>query len=126
MILKQKIIKRSDLRANADVYYVFGDNTKRVGMGGQAGEMRGEPNAFGIPTKRLPSQYDDSFFSDEDFEEVKIIIDKHINELEKIVRNGHIVVIPQDGLGTGLSELPTRAPKIFKYLESRLDYLETL
>jgi hypothetical protein len=40
-ILYQHRIYRMDLIANPNILYVFGDNTKRVGMGGQAGEMRG-------------------------------------------------------------------------------------
>jgi hypothetical protein len=41
---------------------------------------------------------------------------------EHLDRNG-IVVIPLDGLGTGLSELPTRAPVLFKHLELRVQQM---
>jgi hypothetical protein len=54
MIIYQKYIKREDLRANPTVLYVFGDNEARTGLGGQAKEMRGEPNAVGIATKASP------------------------------------------------------------------------
>jgi hypothetical protein len=42
---------------------------------------------------------------DEDMERV----DEHLDQ-------GGVVVVPSDGLGTGLSELPTRAPKINQYI----------
>ena len=54
MIIYQKFIYRSDLKANPSVLYLFGDNLQRVGLGGQAKEMRGEPNAVGIATKKAP------------------------------------------------------------------------
>lgn len=43
-----KYIKRQDLKSNPNTQYLFGDNLKRSGFGGQAKEMRGEPNAIGI------------------------------------------------------------------------------
>lgn len=51
IVLHQKFIFREDLQANPDVYYLFGDNVERRGLGGQAKEMRGEPNAIGVATK---------------------------------------------------------------------------
>jgi hypothetical protein len=36
---------------------------------------------------------------------------------------GETVVIPADGLGTGLAELPTRAPKIFAFIEANIQAL---
>jgi len=55
IIIKQHKIYRKDLKNNPDVLYLFGDNLVQKGFGGQAKEMRGEPNAEGIPTKKLPS-----------------------------------------------------------------------
>ena len=58
-VMYQNWIERSDLQRNArsDRYYLFGDNLRRVGMGGQAKSMRGEPNAIGIATKNGPSMH---------------------------------------------------------------------
>lgn len=47
-VVKQDQIMRRDLLDNQDKLYVFGDNMVRRGFGGQAREMRGEPNAVGI------------------------------------------------------------------------------
>jgi hypothetical protein len=43
---------------------VFGDNGRRIGFGGQAKEMRGEPNAIGVATNWEPSNRPNAFFSD--------------------------------------------------------------
>lgn len=47
--------------------YLFGDNLLRKGLGGQAKEMRGEPNTLGIVSKKYPSNSLSSFYSDGDF-----------------------------------------------------------
>lgn len=117
----QKRIYREDLRANPNVIYLFGDNLLEVGMGGQAGEMRGEPNAVGIPTKKAPGMGDEDFFTDDEFKTNCQVFDlcfRHIKQ--KCPCSDDIVVIPLDGLGTGLAELDIRAPRTFVYLEERL------
>ena len=45
-------ITREFVRNHPDFIFVFGDNLAKKGLGGQAREMRGEPNAVGIATKR--------------------------------------------------------------------------
>ena len=56
-VIYQKRICRDDLRRNPNAVYIFGDNEARTGLGGQAREMRGEPNAMGIATKRSPHEF---------------------------------------------------------------------
>lgn len=125
-VVHQKMIFRDDLRRNPDVLYVFGDNVRRVGMGGQAKEMRGERNAVGVATKYQPSMHPDAFFGDEpaEVEAQNRIIDNDMKPLFEKVKAGGVVVIPLDGLGTGLSELPQRAPLTFDYLTQKLAALE--
>jgi hypothetical protein len=43
-------------------FYVFGDNGRRIGFGGQAKEMRGEPNAIGVATEWVPTNRPNAFF----------------------------------------------------------------
>ena len=74
--------------------FVFGDNLVGNGQGGQA-IIRYCKNSFGIPTKKLPSSLPDSFFNDDNFE---------------------FIVFPEDGLGTGLAQLPEKAPKTYRFL----------
>ncbi len=101
-------------RENPEYLYVFGDNTMRRGKGGQA-IIRDELNTFGVVTKNLPSQYPNSFFSGSLEEEIMILND--LTKLEKIYISGRTIVLPAAGLGTGLSELPTRAPELDKLIK---------
>lgn len=115
---KLKWITRDIVRANPNKAFLFGDNLSRVGMGGQAKEMRGEPNAFGIATKKLPFNNEGAYFTDLDYEPNKLWI---AFDIQKVIDSGFTtVVIPTDGLGTGLAQLDKRAPKTFAYLQQRL------
>jgi len=113
MIIYQKTILRIDLKTNPGAFYVFGDNLERKGMGGQAREMRGEPNAIGIATKRSPSV----FLKDRDFDEWWGATRHQITFMDaqhRSLRNA--IVFPADGIGTGLANLSAQAPKIWRHL----------
>lgn len=105
--------------------FVFGDNLKREGFGGQAKSMRGERNAVGIPTKRKPERGFDAYFSNQDFPRFLRAAEKDIERLLKHSVNG-VVIWPKDGIGTGLAQLPTRAPIIWKYIENIRKILEKI
>lgn len=116
-------IKRYDediLRANPDKIYIFGDNTERWGKKNQS-IIRDEPNAFGIATKKRPSMDDDAFFTDDEFEANKKIIDE---DIAKIKADGRPIVFPEDGIGTGLAGLENKAPKTYKYLMGEIEKLK--
>ena len=117
-------ITRDVVRANPDKAFLFGDNLTRRGLGGQAKEMRGEPNAFGIATKKVPFNNDGAFMTDLDFESNCHWIDL---DIQRVVSSGlTTIVIPTAGLGTGLADLPNRAPRTYAYLEAALKALEDL
>lgn len=116
MVEYRKMIYREDLRNEPDSFFLFGDNLHKYGYGGQAREMRDEPNAIGIPTKRKPSSTEDSYFSDDDYFEAVYYIDIEFN---KIPPNSKVIV-PEDGLGTGLAELPQRSPLIYNYILDKI------
>lgn len=124
-LIYKKFISRADIQSTFPTHiYLFGDNMKRVGMGGQAASMRGEPNSFGVPTKWLPDNRDTSYFCDEDFPgPVENAINFPLNLAFAWLLHTGKVVVPRDGLGTGLSELPTRAPKIYNYIEYKIALL---
>lgn len=124
-VLFQKMIFREDLRRNASVLYVFGDNVMRRGMGGQAQHMRGEKNAVGVATKYRPGMDPEDFFGDEpaQVEAQARILDNDMKRLFDHVKDGGIVVWPADGIGTGLSRMPEQAPTSFDYLEQKLGAL---
>jgi hypothetical protein len=123
---KQKWITRQDLKNNPNTIYVFGDNLVGKGFGGQAKEMRGEPNALGIPTKRTPEHNKEALFTDIDLEceEVKTKIDNAFIKLHLHLKNGGNVIYPEDGIGTGLANLKINAPKILAYINSCVEWLE--
>ncbi len=123
----QETILRSDLKRNLDTHiYVFGDNMQSRGYGGQAREMRGEPNAVGIPTKWYPSNLPGSFFYDRDLHFVKKAIDARFDLLEKLFLTGKVIVWPSSGIGTGLARLREKAPLIWDYIETRRKNLENM
>src|SRR4051812_11093467 len=119
-IVRQKRIAREDLRAHPNRLYLFGDNELRSGYGGQAAAMRGEPNAIGIRTKRAPGRQPRDYWTDARYDTCRRMIDDDLLPVFAAVRNGRTVVIPEDGLGTGLSALPQHAPRVFRYLEEQL------
>lgn len=116
-------ISRWDLRAVPDWTFIFGDNAVRRGLGGQAKEMRGEPNALGIITKWLPSNTPDAYFTDELLEAQVGMIDNGIDKLRDLLIQKKTVVFPGYGIGTGRSGMADKAPRTWTYLNTRLDEL---
>ncbi len=108
------------LRENPDKVYLFGDNLEGKGKGGQA-VVRDEPNAIGIPTKKAPRRDAGAYFNDADLQANKDAIDEAFNKIP----DEATVVIPKDGLGTGLADLANKAPKTFKYLQEKLAELQS-
>lgn len=117
-VLFQKVYKREDARRNPQVLYVFGDNVRRVGRGGQAAELRDEPNAVGVATKYSPAEC----FGDEPAQVIaqNRVIDEDMKPLFFHLVKGGIVVWPTDGIGTGLAGLPTYAPRTFDHIQQKL------
>jgi hypothetical protein len=109
-------ITRDDIRADKDKIFLFGDNLTGRGFGGQAKEMRGEENAIGIPTKKLPNNSRDAFFTDREFAANVKAIDDAFSKIP----TDKTVVLPKAGLGTGLAGLEEKAPKTFAYLNEKL------
>lgn len=127
-VLYQKMIHRADLRANPRVLYLFGDNNRRIGHGGQAKEMRGEPNAIGIRTKETPGVDESAYWreeTEEDYYRFTKMIDEDFESIYQMMKHGHnpTVVIPIDGLGTGLARLDKDAPATLGYIKKWLKVL---
>ena len=100
--------------------FVFGDNTKRYGKGGQA-VIRDMPNSFGVATKVTPSMDHLAFFNDNNDIGIKTI-EADIGKLKEICNDGiyEAIVFPATGLGTGLAQLRQRAPKTWEFLRDQL------
>ena len=109
-----QMITREMVQSEPGAVFVFGDNLGRAGLGGQAGAMRGEPNTIGVATKRAPGMADDDFFADT--AECRDILLAEIKQIANALDAGKTVYVPAAGLGTGLSELPKRAPKLAQLL----------
>ncbi len=123
-VVRMKWITRSFVREHRDHIFLFGDNLARRGLGGQAAAMRGEPNVVGIPTKKRPCSSESAFFTDAELEQNMAAIDQAFEHLtRKSTALGQIIVIPEDGLGTGRAQLENRAPLTFAYLQKHLGNL---
>ena len=119
-------ITRQMVRDHPDWYFIFGDNLDRRGLGGQAKEMRGEPNAIGIVTKRWPSRDSDAYFTDEDFPAFKAASSGAFARIRAHLEAGGTVVFPSDGIGTGRADLERRAPRIWASLQRAIAKLEAI
>ena len=107
------------VRNNPNCLFVFGDNDIEYGKGGQA-IIRDEPNTMGIPTKKYPDNKESSFYSDSEYDKNKLKINKALKKILKKLKNYECIVIPNNGFGTGLSQLPIKAPKTLEYLNKKL------
>lgn len=113
----------NDCSLNKNKLYVFGDNLKRVGMAGQA-SIRNIYNAVGLATKKAPSNEESAFFTDNELQLNMDYIRKDINNIFDLLMTRSqldTLVFPLAGLGTGLSKLPTKAPKTFVELSKMLE-----
>lgn len=119
----EKHITRAMLRAEPETLWVFGDNLRRKGLGGQAAEMRGEPNAIGIPTKREPGMHPVDFFTDGDLAAYEDARAHDLMRLAQHLMNGGAVVLPADGIGTGRARLKQSAPAVWAQLQEDLQGL---
>lgn len=104
-------ITRDMLRASPDTVFVFGDNRERHGMGGQAGAMRGEPNAIGVATLYAPGDF---YRPDDPLALATVASDLY--RVALALADGRDVVVPRDGLGTGLARLPENAPALHRLI----------
>lgn len=108
----------ADAQAAPDKVFVFGDNMQERGKAGQA-IIRDEPNAIGIPTKWAPARNEQAYFG-QDAEAEKAAITAAVDRIIEAKEAGKTVVMPQDGVGTGLAQLEQRAPEVWAHLQSEL------
>lgn len=118
-IMYKEYISREYIKQNPNYLFVFGDNDTRIGFGGQAKEMRGEPNVVGIRVKKKPLYDEDAYYTDNELEDNM----KKINEdIETIVRKYNYeskyekLVFPMNGVGTGMAKLKEKAPQTYNHL----------
>ena len=124
MLYTIKRYSRKLIQDNPNDMFVFGDNLQRNGLGGQAGEARYESNSIGVATKKYPGMRDEDFFCDGDAGEWQRQTRQDLEYITNMMKYTNIV-IPLDGIGTGLSELPQRSPLINSNIERFFDGLIT-
>ena len=120
-LLSAKIFSVNLVKKNPDKVFLFGDNLKGYGKGGQA-IIRNESNAIGIPTKKAPSMDKTAFFTDAEYTSNKKVIDEAFSKIPR----GKTIVVPKDNLGTGRAQLKQKAPKTWIYLQEKLKELKKL
>ena len=116
--------KKEDVINNPNALFVYGDNDVHKGVGGQA-IIRYFPNTHGIPTKKFPFYYPSAYYTDIDYDNNIIKIEKAFAELLIKAEKYETIYSPEDGLGTGLANLPMKAPKTYAYIKKRVDDLMT-
>lgn len=118
---------REEVAKQSDKVFLFGDNTDdrvnthHIPTKTQA-VIRGLDNAIGIDTKKNRRTSEDSYFTDADFNTFKTQVDEAI---QKAINSGKTIVIPEGGIGTGKAQLESRAPKLFDYLQNKLNTLKS-
>ena len=114
LIEYQKTFSVADCKNNPDKLYVFGDNLKRSGKGGQA-VIRGLPNTVGIATKRYPSMDEGAFFTAGTTS--RIVVEDIANVFRRFAEGSYKkLVLPSHGIGTGLAQLQERAPHMLEII----------
>lgn len=125
-LITRLFIDRYTMRAQPQHFFIFGDNLTRQGLGGQAKEMRGEPNGIGLITKRRPSNAPSAFLSDSDLQWLPRENNTALFILRRHCQQGLTVVWPEAGIGTGLADLANHAPKILVYYNQLKLELESI
>lgn len=119
----------SDVKNRKDYIFIFGDNDAKIGKGGQA-IIRDQENAMGIPTKKYPGFSPKAYYNDEEIEKNIAKIDNSVNNIIYKLKNYKNlykgIILPEDGLGTGLADLKNKAPKTFEYLNKKIKELKKL
>lgn len=125
-VVRVRSLHLQSVRANPGTLFVFNDNMQRYGGPALARQIRGEPNAVGIPTKREPANRESSYFKngDLDAQDVRMAIQGALDRLQEHLDNGGNVVLPVEGIGTGLAGLRDHAPLIYRMVNGRLQELE--
>ena len=122
-VLKKKEYYTKDWAKKHPKYLiVFGENDQEKNSGKKQYNtqaiVREFPNAIGLRTCYRPGEG----FRDDRLNENKKMIDADIKEILDRWGTGDYtqIIIPADGLGTGVAQLPQKAKRTYKYLQKAL------
>lgn len=121
--IRVPMITRQMVREHPDALFVFGDNAQREGLGGQAREMRGEPNTVGVRTKWNPYTHPKSYFTDAN-PDCRRMVEDDLRMIGDELDKGRTVYYPADGVGTGRANLDHHAPKLAAFIRQYIAALE--
>lgn len=113
-----------DVIQYSNCLFIFGDNDVGKGKGGQA-IIRYLKNTAGIPTKKFPNNKYSSFYTDDEYKENCNKIKNAITLIKQrfYQEKYEYIVLPKNGFGTGLSQLPKKAPKTYNFLCNQVQKL---
>ncbi len=111
-----------DTRKLSQYIFIYGDNDIHKGKKGQA-IIRDEPNAFGISTKKEPNNKSTSFYRDDEYDKNVIKINDAFENIYKHLNGYKGIILPKDGIGTGLARLNEFAPKTLAYINEKIQEL---
>lgn len=120
MIIILRRYHKLDVQNNSWITFAFGDNDTRSGYGGQARACRGEENTIGIRTKKTPNMLRNAFYTDKELAENIGKIDRDLDKVAALLKEGGLVVFPKNGFGTGSALLRSKAPETFLHLNNRI------
>ena len=118
IIVQKEWYTEKQIKENPDIYFVFGDNIERVGTGGQAKFCRNKKNCIGIVTKAKPTYDSDAFLSDDQLTYNCALISRDFWKVIFLLKKGHTIVFPADGIGTGRADLANKAPLTNMYVQT--------
>ena len=98
-IEKEFIVTKKYLDYNPNVIFVFGDNIDGEGLGGAA-KLRHHPQSYGFITKKHPNNYNESFYTVEQYENC---FNWEYEFLEKEINNNQDKTFLISKLGNGLA-----------------------
>jgi len=113
---------REDVIDDNESVYLFADNIEGKGRIGNDTSLRGLPNAIAIPTKKKVGTKKDSFFSDDEAESNKLLIDAAFELIPKDKK----VVVSSLSLGMALDDLSEVAPLTSEYIKFKLRELNNI
>jgi hypothetical protein len=93
------IITEEILNSEPNAFFVYGDNVKRIGLGGAA-KLRNHPRAIGFVTKKEPTNNQGACFTPEEY--AKPFFDQ-LDQLSTHIKNGPNNKFYISKLGSGLA-----------------------
>ena len=109
-------ITRDMILSNPDTVFPYGDVKSGAVSEEQPVQFKGTKNSIPFYTKLSPT----AFMSDNTYSQNVNDIENSIRKVHGAIVRGKKVVIPSAGIGEKASELKTRAPKTYAYLQERL------